>query len=147
MIFIKIYSWLFFLIQNAAHIPTELKVNQKFIVQRHSALVFPADTTNMNNDKASDEGVFVMQISPWGEDCGYHEFISQFSFFSREPLWWDRLCPFSTGKWTSSGSQHNWLASFSHPSRQCLRTPDPRGDRHLLLWWSKWAALLHCGAV
>lgn len=35
-----------------------MKVNQKFIVQRHSALVFSADTTNMNNDMISDEEVF-----------------------------------------------------------------------------------------
>ena len=58
-----------------------MKVNQKFIVQRHSALVSSADTTNMNNDSISDEGVFVMQISPQGEDYSHHEFISQFTFF------------------------------------------------------------------
>lgn len=54
----------YFLIQDIAQIPTEVKVNQKFIVQRYSALVFSLDTTNMNNDEPSEEGVFMMQISP-----------------------------------------------------------------------------------
>lgn len=83
MIFIKMYFWLFFffLIWDIAQIPTEMKVNQKFIVQGYSALVFSADTTNRNNDKPSYEGVFMMQISPGGEDYSHHEFISQFSYF------------------------------------------------------------------
>ena len=71
----------YFLIWDLTQIPTEIKVIQKFIVQRHSVLVFSAETTNMNNDKPSDEGVFMMQISPRGEDYSHHEFISQWRFF------------------------------------------------------------------